>query len=52
MNYLNILFIYILKLCQIKKRVWNGGLNKLIENSSDWARGGNETTGRAYGIIK
>ncbi len=27
-------------------------LPKLIENSSDWARGGNKTTGRAYGIIK
>ena len=27
-------------------------LDKLIEYSSDWARGGNETTGRAYGIIK
>lgn len=27
-------------------------LNKLIENSSDWARGGNVTAGRAYGIIK
>jgi HKD family nuclease len=27
-------------------------LTKLIENSSDWARGGNETTGRAYGIIQ
>ena len=27
-------------------------LNKLIENSSDWARGGNEITGRAYGIIR
>ncbi len=25
--------------------------DKLIENSSDWAKGGNETTGRAYGII-
>ena len=27
-------------------------LYKLIENSSDWARGGNETTGRAYGVIR
>jgi hypothetical protein len=24
----------------------------LIENSSEWAMGGNETTGRSYGVIK
>jgi HKD family nuclease len=27
-------------------------LNKLIENSSDWAKSGKATTGRAYGIIR
>jgi HKD family nuclease len=27
-------------------------ISKLIENSLDWAKGGNETTGRSYGIIK
>jgi HKD family nuclease len=26
-------------------------LDKLIENSSDWAKGGNESIGRAYGIV-